>query len=291
MSLTWLKQPLEKTTVLCGKEWSYLLPIQSMENLTVDWSCDLVSKKIIQIDEDDNRQIRIVFPDTLDSCFGEISYVVTGQEEMLRGNILLRIKSGRSLPIPLASMEQTLPENGDEEDIKTPPAKSRKGPKENPDNKYQKRDDKPDVQKESKELYQVEKLNLKSMKLSPDSRYFIEVTDIEGNVFDDLRTELLKTNTIHIGKHSSEKGTPEIDLKGRFQTREAEKSCSRQQAEVWWSANERKILLRTTGHYPLKQLSDQGEKIDVPETYFWNLGQILIVPGGLRLKLLSNGGE
>ncbi|NWH03883.1 hypothetical protein [Desulfobacter latus] len=116
----------------------------------------------------------------------------------------------------------------------------------------------------------------------PAGDYYIQVLRRDQPI-PELKTAVPVNKTIRIGKRSATYGVPELDLKGRFETPDMEKMCSRSQADVFWKNGA--ITVVKTGYHDIKRLQTNGDLETMPSPHYWQPDEVIALPGRLRLKL------
>ena len=115
--------------------------------------------------------------------------------------------------------------------------------------------------------------------------YVIDVIR-DGVRLHDLRQPLSRGRSVRIGKSSSKLDfVPELDLRDQFSSRDAQRLCSRYQAEVFWDPDGRVVVV-SHGTNPMVSKS-VGESAPIASPYRWQPDDPLALPGGLVLELVE----
>ncbi len=121
--------------------------------------------------------------------------------------------------------------------------------------------------------------------LDPNRDYEIQVSR-NGVQIPKLSRPLTPHKSLLVGKFSTSKAIfPDIDLRRKFASDQAEALCSRQQARIYWSHGQ--IQLLNIGQSPI--VLPDGRHLAKDETHAWLPGEELILPGGLSLHLAVLG--
>ncbi len=86
--------------------------------------------------------------------------------------------------------------------------------------------------------------------------YYISVFKAEEEIFA-LRREMKKNKSLIVGKYSSRKSNPDIDLKELFTTKKSAKKCSRHQLKIFWSQNKWVIVKNISEANSVKVANDK----------------------------------
>jgi len=117
---------------------------------------------------------------------------------------------------------------------------------------------------------------------SRTSSLFIEVLR-GGATVAGLRAEVRQGRTMTIGR-GGQLADHDLDLTGRFETEDLEICCSRRQAEVF--TGDDGVFIRCIGNRPLKLVDSEGNPgDDISGDHRWSIGELLALPGKLRLVL------
>lgn len=115
----------------------------------------------------------------------------------------------------------------------------------------------------------------------PPGRYFILVYR-DNILIPELRTELHPHKSLAAGKFSHSKNIrPDLDFKPHFKSKDAARSCSREQAKIYWQNH--RIILKNVGKADLKLPKDLD--LETGGRHCWQPGEMIGIPGGLTLTL------
>lgn len=282
MAVEWEEMPLDKETLRPGQSWTYRLPLRLQGAApAVQWNCDLLPPSAIEVDGGDPLRLTVSVPPEAHAGFGEITYHIQDADGPVRGRILIRVQcpsstgparvkcGGPKPPSPQVSSGGALPAAPLDTSAPASTATSLSNP----------------VDANSAPGAAAAGGLDATADTSPSLHGVFRVDVIRNGVcVPGLRTVLHPGRAISIGKSSATEGIPDLDLRGQFETPDLEAACSRQQAEVFWS--EQRIWVKTLGKYPLKFLEADGNPgQDVPALHCWQPGQVLALPGKLRLAL------
>lgn len=107
-----------------------------------------------------------------------------------------------------------------------------------------------------------------------------------GTLIAQLTQPILPHQSLLVGKFSASKLVmPDIDLRGHFPNQRGEEQCSRRQVKVYWS--EGRIRLQNVGKSLLRLPGDRN--LPSTESYDWQPGEEVGLPGGLSLRLERRG--
>ncbi len=281
MAADWTQKPLRKVTFKAGQTWSYRLPLAAAggQPTSVSWDSDVLPQSAFMMSDDRPLELTVHVPADLPGTFGEISYDFELSGEKTSGKIIFCIQPGQSAEskdAPERRTGQTSPgirdlgAAPDTVPIQPEPAAARppEQPKRNP----------PPHATADQQIHS-------STGASPlTGSYQVEVLR-QGDVpVPGLTRPVVPGRTLSIGRSSSSKGVPDLDLKGQFESTKLEEYCSRAQVEVLWFKET--IVVKTVGRWPLRFLQGDGAPGgEVPHLHNWEPGQILCLPGKLRIVL------
>jgi hypothetical protein len=123
--------------------------------------------------------------------------------------------------------------------------------------------------------------------VSPSMRhsYAVEVVR-NGLMLDNLRTKLELHRVIVVGRYSSQQSRLlDIDLSNMFASRDEERLCSRQQAEIFWRVG--RLYIRNIGKNALRVRGRDGLILEITEEHIWRHREEILIPGGLVLTLVK----
>jgi hypothetical protein len=301
MAIQWLSSPERRTVMTPGKPWEYCLPLVCAGDIPqIDWCCDLVSAGDIRVDANDPRNVAITIPTHLEACFGEVSYCVHDPDQVYRGRILVLVqrqttpseRDSAKSPTSGADATQTPGPNGTAmEPVVIPipadvPLAQPPGAGLFPTGPTATHSPAATQQQEHENNIPSADNQATPPPLSGPvltGEYVVEVFR-RGVRVAQLVAPVHPGRTTTIGRRSRSHGIPDLDLRGQFETAEAEEACSRRQAEVFWS--EERVVIKTVGRNLLRLLGDENRPdAELPSLHRWQPGQTLVLPGGLHLVL------
>jgi len=276
MEIQWTDPPLKRITLISGCKWEYHLPLYHAPEITLTWHSDILPQGAFHAAKEDSLSVEVEIPADMPPCFGEIYYKAEDGGQELKGSIIVRIQSSASLPTHTKILS------------------GKNITREQPVKKNQTSKRGRSILREQKETLRSKKVpgkiseekaagsNAKEA-LAQGSSYCIEV--LKNNLpVSGLRCRVEKDKTITIGKYSATYGIPDLNLLGHFDSPKLEKGCSRRHAEVFW-ANQ-KIYIRILGQCGMRHLTETGEPgKSLKGEYCWPPGEVLIIPGKLRIVL------
>lgn len=252
MPIEWSSRPVAKAEIPRGTPWSYTLPLRDT-GTAVRWHCRALPPSTWEADPACPGRITILVPDDLDILFGELTWSVTVEgAEPATGRIVFRVIEVRRESRPRATAVPGSPVTEPATPVVASPAPASPPPADEP---------------------------------SPPSAAatrFIEVIR-DGVTIAGLRAEVRSARTVTIGRGSTLEAH-DLDLAGRFETHELETVLSRRQAEVF--CNDEGVFIRNVGTRPMKLVDPSGTPCgDVPPDHPWSVGEVIALPGKLRIVL------
>jgi len=253
MALEWSSRPVAKAEIPRGTPWSYTLPLRDAR-ASVQWHCRALPRSTWESDPGCPGRITVVVPDDLDILFGELTWLVSVEgAEPASGRIVFRVIEVRresSSPATKAT-DLAAPESS------APPIT------------------------QARPALPTPAGDAPTQQTAPSSR-FIEVLR-GGVIVNGLRAAVQPGRTLTIGRGPTLEDH-DLNLAGRFESNEHETLLSRRHAEVF--CNEEGVFIRNVGAHPIKLLDATGMPAsDVQADHRWSVGEVIALPGKLRVVL------
>jgi hypothetical protein len=270
MAIEWTDPPVTKAEIPRGKPWSYRLPVRDT-HAEVTWHCRTLPISAIESDPSCPARITINVPANLDILFGELTWQVFAPgNASATGRIVFRVHE--VLPPDRAS-DSTAPKE-------KPSASLRPAFRPLPRPAFKPLPLPSDAPPSSPAT------PIPGSPASPAASAagacFIEVIR-GGATVAGLRVEIPAGQTVTIGRGTTLQDH-DLDLTGRFETEDLEVCCSRRQAEAFRTDDG--VVIKSVGSRPLKCVDATGTPTeDLPGEYRWAVGEVIALPGRLRLVL------